>query len=208
MRQDGGEAAPEMCDQGSALSARASPPSYVRPGRATSHQPTCYHSNPCGRHLARLADTLEELRRQTHRIDPSGRNLNLGRIGTMCEGADEQPVSPWRKGVKHKSSDAVRGRRRVRCVGSVARSGGENRIVRERTTGIRESTDHGTETHPQRRTLRQPRRRPFCAHVRRAASRHRHRIIWVGAAASAQGERCQNKSGWSRNPAQVSATAV
>src|SRR5450756_3038090 len=115
MRQDGGEAAPEMCDQGSALSAHASPPSYVRPGRATSHQPTCYHSNPCGRHLARLADTLEELRRQTHRIDPSGRNLDLGRIGTMCEGADEQPVSPWRKGVKHKSSDAVRGRRRVRC---------------------------------------------------------------------------------------------
>lgn len=54
------------------------------------------------RHLAPLADTLEELRRQTHRIDSPSRDLDLSRIGTMREGTDEQPVSPWRKSVKHR----------------------------------------------------------------------------------------------------------
>ena len=155
-----------------------------------------------------LTDTLKEQRGKPHRINSPGRDLDLRGIGSMRVRADEQPVLPRRKRLEHESSDAVRCRRRVGRIGSIAWSSGQNRIVRQRTTGIRESPDHRAESRPERRTRWKLRRPPFGANVRRAAARHRHHIVWIGTVAAAQGERCHDEKGGSRNPVQGCAAGV
>src|SRR6266550_7399750 len=112
-----------------------------------------------------LPNTLEELRRHSHRIDPPGSDFDLRRIGTVRKRADEQPISPRGETTEHKASNAVRDRRRVWRAWCVAGSGGKNPIVWQSTTGIRERADHTAEARSERRSARQLRRRSFRTHV-------------------------------------------
>jgi hypothetical protein len=155
-----------------------------------------------------LPNTLEELRRHSHRIDPAGSDFDLRRIRTVCKRADEQPISPRGQTAEHKTSNAVRDRRRAWRAWCIAGSGGKNPIVWKSTAGIRERADHTAEARSKRRTARQLWRRSFRTHVSRAAPRHHHHVVWIGTAASAEGERCQNESGAPRNPAQGSLAAA
>src|SRR6266404_2267468 len=155
-----------------------------------------------------LPNTLEELRRHSHRIDPPGSDFDLSRVGAMCKCPDKETVPTRRKGAEHKTSNAVRDRRRVWRAWCVAGRGGKNPIVWQSTAGIRERADHTAEARRERRTARQLRRRSLRAHVSRAALCHHHHVVWIRLTASAEGERCQNESCAPRNPAQGSLAAA
>jgi len=69
----------------------------------------------------------------------------------MSKRVHMEPVVPRRKRGNNESSDAIRSCCGVRRIRSAAGDGGENRIVWQRSAGIRESSDNRAKSEPERR---------------------------------------------------------
>jgi hypothetical protein len=133
---------------------------------------------------AMLLHAPEVLKNKADGINPSRRDTDVRRIGSVPVRVNEKSVPSRRERRECEPANAVWSRR---CVGGariVARCNRHYRIMRQRAAGVGERSYHSTESGAERRSLRQLRCGALGANPRRAATEKEIGVFGRGVAAS------------------------
>lgn len=118
------------------------------------------------------AETVVELHDDGHRVDLRRADIHVSRIRPVRVGPHEQTVVPRSQRVEGKATAAVRNRGYMRRVWVITGDDGENRIMRQRSTSVRERSDDAAETRSRSGSQRKSDHWPFAADARRTRANY------------------------------------